>query len=80
MTVELHPDVAPAAPATGDGQIIGQTELVPRPETGPGAACEWCDRPIPATSPDTGRATRKDATTCGKRCRQAKWREARREA
>lgn len=43
------------------------------PSRGPGAPCEWCGNPIPAAGPE-GRATRGDAETCGKVCRQARHR------
>lgn len=42
-------------------------------ETGPGAACWWCDEPIPRRSAN-GRLTTAYAKYCGKLHRQASWR------
>jgi hypothetical protein len=57
-----------------DGGVLLGGEVL---RTGPGAACWWCKRPIPARS-KSGRSTRIDAKDCGKKCRQARHRMRRR--
>jgi hypothetical protein len=52
------------------GALGGATAPAERPPKGPGALCKWCGDPIPDRS-RSGRRTRADAETCGRKCRQS---------
>lgn len=51
-------------------EYSGDASRGDRAATGPGAPCAWCERTIPGRN-HRGRATRRDAKTCSRACRQA---------